>query len=76
MSIYSDFEISHDIDIIDQEEQNKDDGSSSARRGLERIARVINTDKDLYLPYCIAASLLLHVAIFAALPQLKSAVAV
>jgi periplasmic protein TonB len=66
----SNYEISNDIDTIVRQEHNEDDGMPSARRGLERIARVIYRDKDLYLPYCIAVSLLLHVVIFAVLPQL------
>lgn len=70
MAFYSDFEISNDIDTIVQQEHSEDDGLSSARGGLERIARVINRDKELYLPYCIAASLLLHVVFFVVLPQL------
>lgn len=70
MALYSDIEISNDIDTIVRQEHNEDDGLTSARGGLERIARVINRDKELYLPYCIAVSLLLHVGFFAVLPHL------
>ncbi len=70
MSFYSDYDIPDDIGPIVLEEYNEDKDLTPTARGLERIARAINTDKDRYLPYCVAASLLLHVVIFTAAPQL------